>query len=109
MSRRKRSAAGRGRLSVDVGEMKPGILSTAEELGVTASEFTREALRDYYQHKGGVSGVSLAYHRLYLSNLGEKFQKLRADPTDPSAWADFQGAFDVAQWDAAYLERRNSQ
>ena len=109
MNRRKRSSTGRGRLSVDVGEMKPGIFATAEGLGVTASDFIRDALRDYYEHKGGVSGVSLAYHRLYLSDLGEKFQRVRANPTDPNALADFQEAFDAVQWDAAFLERRNTK
>jgi len=109
MSRKKRSAAGRGRLTIDVGKMKPDLDAMAQRHGITLSELSRDAFRRY-QHREtvGVRHSDLIEHLLYLSNFDEAYRQWRYDTGNPSKRDDLQQAFDLVHWNADYLRRKNS-
>lgn len=107
MSRRKRSAAGRNRISIDVGDMKPDLDDAAERHGITLSDLARAAFRHYHRREdGGVSGWDMAELLLSIYYLRSDYQALRRNPSDPLAQQNLQQAIDLLIWDAEFLERK---
>ena len=95
MPRKKRSSSARGRISVDVGDMKKDIEWAAKELGITVSQIIRDAFRAYARREdGGISTFDLSSLLLDLEILRQKFVRFRDDPTDPQAADEFQLAMD---------------
>jgi hypothetical protein len=106
MTRKKRSSANRGRLSVDVGDMKDDIVHGAQQLGITVSQITRDAFRAYARREDrGVSAHDLSLLLLDLEVLAQKFVRFRDNPTDAQAAAEFQLALDWVTLSAEGLRR----
>lgn len=107
MTRKKRSSAGRGRLSIDVGQMKVNIVEAADMFGISVSELIRDALRFYSRREDRqVSGYQLSELLLLLWVLEQAFIKVRNNPADPTAQKEFQEALDEVQYAAGFLRRR---
>ncbi|WP_285712730.1 hypothetical protein [Erythrobacter oryzae] len=102
MTRKKRSSANRGRLSVDVGDMKDEIVHGAALLGITVSQITRDAFRAYAKRDdGGVSAHNLSLLLQDLEILAQKYVQYRHDPSDAQAADEFQQALD---WVVLYVD-----
>lgn len=95
MTRKKRTSAGRNRLSVDVGEMMDDIVHGAQQRGITVAQITRDAFRAYARREDlGVSTHDLYLLVLDLHILGQKYVRFRDNPDDAQAADEFQLAFD---------------
>lgn len=95
MTRRKRTSAGRRRLTVDFGDMMDDIVHGAAKLGITVSQMTRDAFRAYARRDdGGVSAYHLSVLLLDLDILREKYIQFRNNPTNKQAADEFQEALD---------------
>ena len=109
MSHRKRSAAGRNRISIDVGDMKPELKADAKRFGITLSDHIRNAIHHYYRPEdGGVSGLNIGELLLCLYNFETAHQISSRNPADPLAKKDSQQAFDLLIWEAEFFKRKNS-
>ena len=95
MTRKRRSSAARCRLSVDVGDMKEDIEWTANKLGMTVSELTREAFRAYAKRNNQSMSwldVAMLWGQLYY--LCDKFVRFRDAPDSAEAADEFQQELD---------------
>lgn len=107
MTRKKRTSAGRNRLSVDVGEMMDDIVHGAQQRGITVAQITRDAFRAYARREDkGVSAHDLCLLLLDLDILGQKFVRFRDNPADAHAADEFQEVWDWVTLSADGLWRR---
>lgn len=107
MSRPKRSAAARGRLTIDVGHLKPAIEAEANKLGITPSEFMRRAANDYRRRElGGVTRSDINELAFYLSNLALVVEQIQEYSLPETIATDLQNAVDLMWWHHGYMDRR---